>query len=91
MTKAFKNPMSHTTFFTLYDGQGVITRVVECSTNNVAPPPVRPGEFRVLGKGNCLTQKVVDGKVIDKSPAEMAALKKANPKLRFDQVGGPGG
>lgn len=88
MKKAFKNPMSHTTFFTLYDGPGAITRVVQCSTDNVCPPPVRPGESRVLGKGDSITQKVVDKMIVDKTPAEMAALKKANPRLRFDKVGG---
>jgi hypothetical protein len=66
----------------------IYTRVVSCSTDKVCPPPLRSGEFRLQGKGNNVTQKVVDGVIVNKTPAEMRALKKANPRLRFDRIGG---
>lgn len=75
----------NTTSFTMYDKTNAITRVVDCSTNVVRPPPLRPGEFRIEGRGNMLTQKIVGRQIVDKTPTEMAALKKANPRLRFDK------
>lgn len=71
-----------TVYFTMYNRKGEITRVVSCSTDNVCPPPRRKGEFRLKGKGDGVTQKVVKRKIVDKTLAEMAALLKKNPKLR---------
>lgn len=77
--------MSRTVYFTLCDSTtGRITREVSCSTDNVRPPPLRPGESRLKGRGNGVTQKVVGGKVVNKTPAEMKKLKAKNPRLRFD-------
>ncbi len=77
--------VSHTTYFTMYErATERITREVSCSTDNVCPPPLRPGEFRLVGRGNGITQKVVGGKVVDKSVEEMALLKERNPRLKFD-------
>lgn len=79
--------ISHTTYFTMYDSTGKITRTVSASTDNVCPPSLRPGEFRLEGKGHGITQKVIAGQLVDKTPAEMDKLKRKNPRLRFDTVG----
>ena len=77
--------MVHTTYFAMYDASGKITREVSASTDVVCPPPLRPEEVgRFIGRGNGATQKVVDGVVVDKTPAEMVELKRKNPRLRFD-------
>lgn len=77
-----------TIYFTLYNNKGKkkgeITRVISCSTDNVRPPPKRPGESRIKGRGDSITQKVVNRKIVDKTPAEMEALRRDNPKFRFD-------
>lgn len=83
--KARKVQMSPTSYFTMYNEMGIITRVVSCSTDKVCPPPLRPGESRLKGRGNSITQKVVGGKIVDKTSAEMEELKAGNPKLRFDK------
>lgn len=70
-------------FFT-YNDKGEILRYVTCPKDHVALQKLRPGESKRMGKADGATQKVVDGEVVDKTPAEMAAFKKANPRLRFD-------
>lgn len=85
--KKLRSPrVSHTEYFVTYNEKGKILREISASSDNVRPPPLRPGEFLLTGvRGDGITQKVIDGKVVDKTAVEMAALKKANPGLRFDR------
>lgn len=72
-------------YFTTYNEKGEILRIVSCPPDHVALQKLNPGESMLMGRGNGVTQKVVGGKVVNKTSAEMKALKKKNPKLRFDE------
>lgn len=73
-----------TSHLTTYDAKGKILRVISGPSYLMPLQRMRPGEFKVEGWANPITQKVVAGKIINKTPAQMSALKKANPRIRFD-------
>lgn len=73
-----------TSHLTTYDAEDKILRVISGPSYLISLQRMRPGEFKVEGWANPVTQKVVDGKIVDKTPAEMEALKVKNPRLRFD-------
>ena len=75
-----------TSHLTTYDAEGKILRVISGPSYLIPLQRMRPGEFKLEGKANPVTQKVVDGKIVNKTPAEMSALKKANPRIRFDKA-----
>lgn len=79
-------PKPRSVCFTTYDAAGEVLRVVTCPPDHVKLQRMRTGERMTMGKADSITQKVVDKKIVNKTAAEMKALRKANPKLRFDTV-----
>lgn len=79
-------PQPRNVYFTVYDEEGKILHVVSCPPDHVALQKLNPGESMLMGKGSGATQKVVHGKIVDKTPAELAELKRRNPRLRFDHL-----
>lgn len=81
-------PQPRNVYLTVYDEEGKILHVVSCPPDHVALQKLNPGESMLMGRGSGVTQKVVRQgccpRIVNKTPAEMAALKKANPRLRFD-------
>lgn len=73
--------------FIIYEMGGTIIGEGTCAADDLAIQRVEKGKFILEGVANSFTQKVVGGKVVDKTPAEITALRKANPKLRFDRIG----
>jgi len=55
---------------------GTIRRTGICSAGAIAQQAVYPGEVTLEGTANDVTQKIAEGKVVDKTPAE---LKKNEP------------
>ena len=79
-----------TVYFTTHNSEGVILRVVSCPADHVALQRLRPGEFMLEGKADCVTQKVVDGQVVDKTLAELNTLKtKKKFRICFENVKKP--
>lgn len=60
--------------YTICNGEGKILRSGVCTTASFEKK-ANDGEFIIEDFGNDVTQKVVDGKIVDKSPAEMAEEK----------------
>lgn len=56
--------------YIIYDKTGRILRVVDCS-KTLKHLQAKEGEFIIEGFANDLTQKIVDGKVVDKTPEEI--------------------
>lgn len=81
-----KSPQPRSVYFTTYNKDGEILRVVSCPSDHVELQKLRPNESMLMGRGDGDTQKVVDGRIIDKTSAEMKALKIKNPRLRFDTI-----
>lgn len=77
-------PPPTTRHFITYDAQGAILRQVSTPSDHYDCQPLRPGERKLEGRADGDTQKVVDGKVVDKTPAEISLMKRANPRLHFD-------
>jgi len=71
-----------------HDARGKILRSISCPADQVAIQRTRPGEFFLEGEANSVTQKVAGhGKfrrIVDKTPAELEAIRVNNPRLRFD-------
>jgi len=71
-----------------HNAKGTILRMISCPADLVKLQRLRPGEFLLKSKSNSVRQKVVgtgnSRRIIDKTPAEIEALKTKNPKLRFD-------
>ena len=73
-------------WLTTYKTGGSILRVISCPPHLLSLQRLRPGEFKFEGKANAITQKIVDGKIVDKTPAELKAFKVKNPRIRFDKA-----
>jgi len=56
--------------YIIYDKTGKILRTVQCSPALSKIQP-KEGEFIMEGTANDVTQKIVNGKVIDKAPEEI--------------------
>lgn len=77
-------PHPRSVYFTTYDEEDTILRVISCPADHVKLQRLRPGESMLMGKADGVTQKVVNGKVVNKTKAEMDKVKEANPRLHFD-------
>jgi len=76
-----------TRYFITYDAEGTILSMNVCPADQFEQQPIAHGETKLEVKGwvhDLLRKKVVNGKIVDKTAEEMAALRKANPRLRFD-------
>ena len=62
--------------FIVYDITGKILSTGSCPTS-AFPKQAREGEFVMEGTASDVRQKIVKGKIVDKTPAE---IKKDNPK-----------
>lgn len=86
MSKSRHNP---TVSFITYNDGGEILRQITCPKDHVAKQRLLPGEQRLIGKANGVTQKVVRQgccfRIVNKTLAEIEALKAKNPRLRFDE------
>lgn len=68
--------------FIIYDKTGTILRTIDC------PPAMtsiqaKEGEFIMAGVANDVTQKIVDGEIVDKTPEEIEAV---NPNLPLKDI-----
>jgi len=66
--------------YIIYNKTGEILRVVECSPT-LAKIQVHDNEFIMKGDVDDTTQKIVDGKVVNKTPEEIEAVD-PNPPLQ---------
>lgn len=58
--------------YIVYNITGEILRTVQCPSS-MKHLQVKEGESMIEGTANDLTQKIADGKVVDKTPEEIAA------------------
>ena len=75
-------------YLTMYNSDGEISRVISCPADHVIKQRTRSGEFMIEGKADGDTQKIVDGKIVNKTIAEITALKttKKGSRLRFESA-----
>ncbi len=62
--------------YTVYDTTGKILKTGQCIDKVFLLQANRPNRFVVEGRGNDVTQKVVDGKIVSKLPEEIGEIKK---------------
>lgn len=74
-------------YLTTYNAEDSILRVISCPPHLVSLQRLRPGELVLEGKANGDTQKIVNGKIVDKTLGEINAFKKAQGhRLRFESA-----
>jgi len=66
--------------YIIYNKVGNILRVVEC-VPVIKHLQVKEDEFIMEGTANDVTQKVVNGKVVDKTPKEIEVVQPPEPRL----------
>jgi len=66
--------------YLIYDKTGKILRVVKCPPA-MSKMQAKEGEFVLEGEANDATQKIVDGKIVNKTPEEIEAEK--SPVIPF--------
>ena len=71
-------------WLTTYCETGDVKRVISCPREYVGIQKLRPGEQVIEGKADATTQKIVDGKIVDKTVGEIAAFNAKSKHLRFD-------
>jgi len=64
--------------YTIYDDKGEIIRFGRCPHKDFNLQ-VEPGQFILEGIGNDITQKVIDGKIVNKTAEEIEAEKLPEP------------
>jgi len=65
--------------YIVYDNKGEILRS-GCCQDNVLLQQAQEGEFVIEGTANDIACKIVDGKVVDKTPEEIEAQKPPIPE-----------
>jgi hypothetical protein len=70
--------------FIVYNNKGSILRTGSCPDKDFSKQ-AQAGEFVMEGVANDIKQKVVDGKVVDKSPEEIEAEKQASASVLRQQ------
>jgi len=68
--------------YIIYNKTGKILRVVECSPT-LAKIQAHDNEFIMKGDANDATQKIVNGKVVNKTPEEIEAVDPNPPILEI--------
>lgn len=66
--------------FIVYNQSGKILRTGNCAGHDLHLQ-ARQNEFAIKGTANDVTQKIVDGKVVNKTPEEIERDKPPEPKL----------
>jgi len=69
--------------FIIYNEEGAILRTGTCQ-DSTFNRQAHEGEFVIEGMANDVTQKVVGGKVVDKTPAEIEADNPAPPVIPIE-------
>lgn len=59
--------------FTIYNSEGEILRVGQCPNKDFKLQPQK-GEFITEGLANQQTQKIVEGKIVEKAPHEIKSI-----------------
>lgn len=65
--------------YLIYDKNGIILRRGQC-IDKVFGLQTAPGEFIMEGVADDITQKVINGEIVDKTPEEIKAEKPPEPK-----------
>ena len=65
--------------YIIYDSAGEIRRVVECAPT-LAKIQAKEGEFILEGSADDVTQKIINGKIVDKTPEEIEVDKPPESK-----------
>lgn len=70
--------------YVVYDNAGTILRTVICSRDS-SFLQAADGEFVMEGIANDSTQKVINGKIVDKEPDEIVEEDPISPDVPFDE------
>lgn len=79
-------PLPRSVYFTTYNDKGEILRVISCPPDHVELQKLHPNESKVMGRSDGITQKVVNGKIVNKTKKEIREIENEYPKLRIDKV-----
>lgn len=71
-------------YFTTYNDKGEILRMISCPADHVALQQLEEGEHALLGRADGDTQKIVEGRVVNKTKEEIQKDRKY--KLHFDRL-----